>query len=1281
MKIRRRPRTPQTSRRLQRARRYAAVACATLLVLLTLLYVAARVYWPMVATRQVDLEALLTRTTKHSVRLGRIEPYWDGFNPGVRVWGATVYGEDGRTPSVRIAEVQGSLALLPLLWGRVEVGRLVLSRPALTLVRQDDGRIVVAGLATPAQGTTGGGFAWLLQQPRVVVQNGEVRWLDARDPGGPLLLSQVELTLRNSGERHRLTAAASFPQAMCRECSMSLDIKGNPLAGPWSGEIAVRAQGLNVSNLPLIARERLPSGMRGQFSVQLWSDWSEGQPQMVRGDAAVTGLRVPLSGERRPLTVLQLSTHVGWRAREENGWRLDLADLKLTLARRSWSAGRLRFAKSDNEISFDVQRLELDDLTAFVANYQSEHPWLKRWVDMQPTGTLEHVDVRLRGPYSAPEAFAVKARLVNVGLTAHERVPGVRGVSGRLSLDADGGEFALDATDFALHLPNVFRAPLDARQASGQVRWEKRDTGWHIIGDDLRVRGDDGSGTGSLTLDLSRDPAVSPVLKTRIDFRDGNGANAARYFPAQRLPPRLLDWMESAFMGGRVVSGHMIYQGPTRAWPFEAGQGRFEIRATVRNGVYRYLRGWTPLTQVEADVAVDGANVRVSGQGRIGNLSARNVRVELRRAEGGDGRVVHVQGQVDGPLPETLRVLREVDSPRAASWQPYVAAVAQSGGTGTIDLTMQVPIRRENQREPSFLVAYRFKDAALKLENGTGLDAANGSVRFSEAGLREGEVQGQLFGGPLTLAARQEQGELRVEGNGRVLLPVLLQSRPALAERVSGGIGWSLSWQDRAGGPQLQAEADLRAVRMRLPPPLFKTEAGPFEKLTLATEQSRANSFVVALAGGVALNGKIAFARTEGKWSFQKGRVEIGKGVGRLPTANGLEVAFAADTLDVDRWLPLFGSAGTATTARLPFPVALTADVKQLNLANRRWGRVFLHLVQRNEEWRAVVDGDAVAGEGMLVLAPKAPPRIRLDLAFLRLPERVDDKVQDMDATDPRRLPTLDLHALSFEYKQRKFGELNFSAVSYAQGWRVDRMDLQRGEMSLKTRGVWRVSGERQLTDLNIEFDSDNMGATLDAFGASGQMAGGKVRVRSDLSWPGSPLRPSLAGLNGKVEVSAEKGRFLKVDPGAARLFGLLDLRSIGRYLTLDFTPAFGKGYVFDAIHGNIALEHGNAYTSNLIVKGPSLALGVNGRVGLASEDYDLVLEASPQFGSTLTLTSLGIFGPQAAAAVLALQRLFRRQIEAGTRITYLVKGPWDSPRVTKLGKPANNDGAPPEAQ
>ena len=1259
----------QHLRRLGRYSRYFLYLGIFLNVLLAALYGTARWYWPEILARHVDVEQLLSQATQRKVDVARVEPYWDALYPGVRISQIVLYGNDGR-PNIRIAEVRASFALLPLLWRQVELHSLVVDQPSLTVARSADGRLQVVGLEKSADGSPDVLVDWLLKQRKLVVDDGELRFLDARDDAGGLTLSNLDMRLRNSGERHRFIISAAFPQDLCRACALDIDIVGDPRTAVWDGDIEVEARGLDVEKLPAIVRARLPAELRGRFDVALSSDWRNARPRALRGELAVSGLKLPLADLSRPLAVRQASADVSWRAAED-GWRLDLGHLTLALTGRPWSAGRLQVVHSQNENSVEIKHVELGDVTAFVDALKAEHPWLQRWSALAPSGTLDDLEVRIGGSLESPSELEVHAQLAGMSTTAHREFPGVRGLGGRLTFSLQGGEFELDARDFQLDLPRVFRAPLSARRAGGFLRWERSEGAWQVSGTDLRVHGADGTGVGSLRLDIPHDAAQSPVLRLRVDFKNGDGSHAARYYPVAHLKPHVLAWMESSFLGGRVTSGYLVYDGPIREFPFERGQGRFELRGHVRDATYGYLPGWMPVTNAEVDVAIDGANMLITGHGKIGTLKARDVRVEVRGAAPGAESEVSVRAKVEGPVAETVRVLQNAKPPRA-DWPAHARLIAAATGDGTLDLNLRLPLR--NREDYRWNAEYRFSNAALKLESGAGLEAASGVLRLSDAGLESGAVRASLFGGPLALAADQDNGLLRVRANGQFRLAELLRANRVLAERVSGTVDWTGTWSSRATGPEFRAEARLAGWRTRLPAPLNRPEGGYPERVVVSTESSRADALVLALQAGNEASGKLAFAREHGRWRLASGRVELGKAAATLPRQGGLQLGLTADALDLDEWLPLLRDGGGG--AELAPPVAwISADVRRFGVFGRRWGRVMAHFMRADSDWKVALDGDAVAGDGRFTLASTpAKSRVQLDLAYLRLPEKQEKqeeaKPRRADLPDPRRLPVVELRSRTLEYRDRQFGALDLRAAPYEHGWRIDRFQLTRPEMKLALKGAWRVRGEQHTSEFSADFSSDNMGATLAAWGAAEQMADGNVKLNAKLSWPGAPTAPTLAGLDGKLEFSAEKGRFLQIKQGATRLFGLLDLRSIARFMILDFSSAFGKGYAFDEVNATIVLDRGNAYTSDFVVKGPTLGLAARGRVGLVNEDYDLAIEASPKLGDALTFASWGLFGPQTAAAVFALQKLFRRQIRDSTRITYMVKGPWDSPTVTKLGRP-----------
>jgi uncharacterized protein YhdP len=133
----------------------------------------------------------------------------------------------------------------------------------------------------------------------------------------------------------------------------------------------------------------------------------------------------------------------------------------------------------------------------------------------------------------------------------------------------------------------------------------------------------------------------------------------------------------------------------------------------------------------------------------------------------------------------------------------------------------------------------------------------------------------------------------------------------------------------------------------------------------------------------------------------------------------------------------------------------------------------------------------------------------------------------------------------------------------------------------------------------------------------------------------------------------------------------------LARYLQFDFSPIFGKGFLYDELGGTITLERGNAYTQDLSIKGPAATLTFNGRVGLAAEDYELFLGVAPKFSTGVTLTTFALFGPAVAVAAAAIQQLFKQQIAEGVRLIYVVKGSWQEPQVTRLTTPGAEGASP----
>jgi uncharacterized protein YhdP len=125
-----------------------------------------------------------------------------------------------------------------------------------------------------------------------------------------------------------------------------------------------------------------------------------------------------------------------------------------------------------------------------------------------------------------------------------------------------------------------------------------------------------------------------------------------------------------------------------------------------------------------------------------------------------------------------------------------------------------------------------------------------------------------------------------------------------------------------------------------------------------------------------------------------------------------------------------------------------------------------------------------------------------------------------------------------------------------------------------------------------------------------------------------------------------------------------MSIVALPRRLSLDFRDVLDKGFGFDEISGDFRIEDGNAYTCNLSLKGPAADIGIAGRAGLGSRDYDQTAIVSVNVGNTLPIVGAVVAGPQVAAALIIFSQIFKKPLQEMGQIYYGIEGSFDDPLV-----------------
>jgi uncharacterized protein (TIGR02099 family) len=1268
---------------------------AIVLVVVAALFGAVRLLLPFAGQYNTEIEARVSAYLGQPVEIRSLDAEWRGWGPSLVLQDVSLLDAEDRQPILRLEKTRLGLDLLASLRQSKPVfSRITLVGAKLVLSRDAEGRIAVAGLAEQ-QGddneTMGATADWLLAQGELRLENSEITWQDETSQGKPLHFSAVNISLRNVGQRHLLDVSINLPKILGRALSLHIDMEGDPLLSKGR-RTRIYLVGEEVRLAELFAAQSVGkvAATVDKAGFQIWGLWQDGKLQSLHGDIDAQGIGLgAAAGGGEPLLLSQLAGHFRWQ-RETRGWRFDGDDVVLERKGHLWMPSTLSLGYAVNEAVPEIQiaasYLQLEDvaelMSLFAVGGEAIQAPLRA---LTPRGEVHDAQVRWQGgpDRDLASSFQAYARLRGASVNAWRSVPAADRVDGQLWVDADGGQVVLERAAVTLDFPKLFRWPLPVDDLRGQLDWRIAGEGWQVAGRNLIASNADIRARASLDIVRENDVA-SPFMSLVVNFEDGDGSQVARYLPTGIMSTKVVDWLDEAIVSARIDSGGAIFHGRLRDFPFDRGNGRFEVSFGVHDASLNYVRGWPPLTNIDAQVQFLGRGMAVDAQrGRIFSNEVQWAQVRIPDMTVKPLRL-GVEGEVQGLTQEKLDYLVAAP-PLHEAFGQYLEDMSAEGDS-LLHLDLDLPIGSDERAQVQGWVT--MQDNALSIPPlGKVLDKVEGRLRFFQDGLEAEEIRADLLGqaSHLTIVtdAVAAQRKVRIQAKGMYSAEELAaRYLPGIQPLLSGLGDWDVMFEIPVGeaeaGPRtatLLAVTDLKGIEARLPPP-FNKASDDAAGLGLRVDFHPQQAPILRLDYAGFIEGIFELG-AEATAGVKRGEIRLSGGTVKLPEAPGLRLVGWLDTVSLDDWRSFLpGEAGVAQAVGDEAPFLHSADValRRLEAYGQQLQDVQLKLEHQDGHWQGEVQSRELKGEFKVPsnLARNAL-EARLDFWQLNEPKLAEGSV------DPREVPAMHLQVGDFRYKDRQFGSLKIDTTKVANGLRIEQLILKPRSTTITANGGWYVGGGgKQNSNIKMHVTSRNIGKTLTALGYVGGIDEGKGTLNLDLQWPGSFADASAQNIQGSLNMDLSDGQLLDVEPGAGRMFGMLSIQTLPRRLLLDFSDVFKKGFGFDRIEGDFRIEGGDAYTNNLFMKGPAATVEIAGRVGLATQDYDQLVTVTPHVAESLPLLGALTAAPQVGAAILFVQKLFKPQIDDVARNQYTITGPWNEPVINKVKKkvaPVVSDG------
>ncbi|MDY0071944.1 MAG: YhdP family protein [Thauera sp.] len=1213
----------------------------------------------------------------------RVELGWQGWRPQLRLDEVRVSDPAG-TEAFAFARIDAGLAASSWWRGELHFSHIEIVGARLNLVREQDGRIHVAGFAPAEDEADRAALDWLLSQGEVRLLDAGLIWEDRWRAAPRLQLSGLELRLAKVRERTELALQGRLPAGLGDHFELRAVLAGEPATALQSGQLPAGEFFLRLQNAVLANWEpwlALPAGLELAASAQLWAQVDE-------------------AGQLDARIELALNEAAGKPLLAPFAFELSLDPL------RPAAGAQLAFAAFD-----------LDALQGLGARLPLPEHWREALAALAPQGRIEQARLAWRASGNvdgnvdggAP-GWQLSARLREFSVGAWRQFPGVGGLSGELEGDEQQGRFQLDSHRFTLDLPQVFSAGpivLDQLQAAGA--WRARQVGWEIRLDAASLGNADleAQATG-----VYRTAAVGAgEIELSAELSRASGAAVWRYLP--RVAGELTQqWVREAVRSATVTAASLRLRGALDDFPYREGEGEFLVEVALEEGVLAYAAGWPQIDGIAAKLRFAGPGLQIEAdKARIFGVALSKVQVDLPELDTHIADRMTITGEARGATADFLRFITA--SPVSASIDGMTDHMKASGN-GSLKLRLEMPLL--DLEHSQVTGEYRFQGNRLQVLDALPmLGNASGVVQFTERGIQIPQARAQFLGGETRLTARSgKEGSIDFELAGEAELAELEQL--AAHGRQGSDSGQRLPWVDQLAGRlhwsaqlkllgkrwQLGLESDLLGVASQLPAPLTKAVGqrwplrldlhgglaldemgrGLSGRLDGEADSGQRLGLNIVLDGGLELDARAQWSPLQAL----QAALALGKRAHSpaLPE-RGLAFRLELDELDGEPWRRLLdggaeeergiGSSedwlpvqGELAIVRLPGFGLDLEDVHARFSGNAR-------------SWEAELRSDRLAGTFRWIDSGSGALHARLDKLIIgeaggdggtagtagsRSASAAED--EEIEAP-PRRLPALDVTAERFVLRGMELGRLQLAARNRSGLWLLDELSIANEDARLQGSGHWRTNGDPR-TELDFTLSVHNIGRFSRRLGQEDVIRGGKAALSGELAWRGGPTHLHYASLGGSFSLSAEAGQFNKLEPGVGRLLGILSLQALPRRITLDFRDVFSTGFAFDGISGSMTVSKGVVHSDNFTIHGPAARINMRGWADLKAETQDLRVFVQPTLSESVALGAAAtLVNPVAGVVTYLAQKVLSDPIEKLFAYEYEISGSWADPVVQRIGR------------
>lgn len=1266
--------------------------------------------FPNIDQYKENIAAFASKASKQKVVIGGIKADWRGINPHLSLLNIDIYDAQNR-PALQLKNTDISFSWLSIPLLEPHLAELIVHTPELTIRRIASGEIFVAGISMS-------GVAkpelpnWLLRQSKTEVVNAKVVWLDEMRGAPALSLNKLNLQIisppwKSLLKNHRIIVSAVPSVGTNNPISINGNLYGNDVSHieQWSGSITSQLKNANVAAFkPWID---YPIDLQtGIGSTETELAFANYQLKSVTSNVSLTNVKMQLKTSAEPIILSKLAGKLHW----ENQSISRLANAKHLISSQFFSGEHLTLMtnnglniqdatasysekpQGEKSLSIKLAHINLATINPYLAQLPLPEAVLQKIAGLATSGILENLMVDWEGNQSATKRYVLNTKFIGLSIQAHDKIPGFSNLTGEVKANQKAGKLTLLTKNAILDFKDTLRWPLPADSLEGDVSWNIKGRETKIVANDIRISSPHLAGT--INADYLLDGNKGGYLDLRAKFGRCNAKYATFYYP-NILGKDTLHWLDTSILSGDIENINVITKGRLADFPFVDSNGKmdsklglFRVTAKVKNSEIEYGLGWPNVQALGLDMLFEGTRMELNANtGHIFGNQLVKSKITIAQLDAVDP-MLNMVSELKGSVTEGLHFVNK--SPVALLTQGFTDDL-KTNGTAKLNLSLKIPL---NNADAAIIKGgYQITNGSIESAAIPALSQINGLLEFTEASLTASNVKASVLGSPLVFNLNSGKDKIiRVTARGKLNDELLKQTLGKGANYITGNADWVGDILIQKPNINIGIRSDLFGISSRLPVPFNKTANEHLNIRIDKKQDANTDTFIVNI--GNKIGAKVVRSGDHGKLQLDRASINFNNANTGVVVLNdsssndlnkpkGLQITGNLDYLDADAWRMVMSDLSGTTKQNDALTIQkVDLKINALDIFDRRINQLKISNKTAKDTLQtttqASVDSREIAGDlqwlnqnnGKLIarLSHLSIPDVSPVRPKYLVPGNAKDGGYKEIETPNQAYPALDITAENFEFDKKKIGGLELIALPQNGNWIIQKFKLINPESTISADGIWSKWAHSPSTKLNVNWEINDLGKTLNRFGYEDTIKGGEGVLKGQLSWAGSPHEFDTLALNGNLEFEVRKGQILKVQPGVGRLLGLLSLQSLPRRLTLDFRDLFSNGFAFDKINANVKIDRGMMRSDNFLMSGPAAKVTIKGETNLQKETQQLYVKVMPNISDSLSLAALA-GGPLVGAVAFLAQKILKDPLNKIVSSEYQIIGTWDNPQEVSTAK------------